>query len=702
MKSTTNRMMLDFSARYRSWLDSAAPWRSRPKGEATVRTFPFDLPGLPTLVALFMALAPESTYAVDIEFKQVTATLTSAPAHGPYVVGSQGAWRHQFTGPEWNAVREAVPGDYDEDQANVGFRAAGAQESEELGESAHVAGPSAAIPISTKTWKVDPNAGLGVRDLDIAASSNHLLLGTLSRIAVFKKDGTLLGSTKLTDLFQSIIVDINKTVKDPGSPSGALVGNSGFEVDDLFDTRLAFDTYRNRFWILSIARNLKSKGSQANQAHGVRLTVAAVSKTANPTGGWYAYWWDEDTLMGKLGHDYPTFGVSEKLMVARMHSHFLVARADKLAEGTTSGGVLTDVPNASEAFPALQYGAAPSDVHFAPGIFTNKEKSIVLGVWAIDPNNLARVYWAEVPIKASSYQGLADQKGHPDVPSPPPITASMGRRVMKSVYRDGKLYAVWLNAREWGGTEGLLSAIHLGRLDVSHFPQFIPSGPDSGTIDRVFGRANVLDPPGELFDYYWPSLDVNQDGTIGVSYCRSGKTAFVESRFSYYREADADIQPSQLLHKGEYPLTVADNDGEFGVLDYTDLAVDPTDGRSFWVLQPYAEKTGTKTGNYRLIVSKVLVPTKVLVPAKECKEHFHTGVSKDVLAGLTQDEARAAARKKWQAEVAGHDGSAWSNWSLATDTTAPCAQKGFTPSPPPDSQPTKYWDCSAKARPCSQ
>jgi len=698
MKSTTNRMTLDFSARYRSWLDSAAPWRSGPMGEATVRTLPFDLHGLPTLVALFMALAPESTHAVDIEFKQVTATLTSAPAHGPYVVGSQGAWRHQFTGPEWNAVtRDAVPGVYDEDQASVGFRAAGAQGSEELGESAHVTGPSAAIPISTKSWKVDPNAGLGVRDLDIAASSNHLLLGAFDTIALFKKDGTFLQSTKLTVLFQSLIVDINKTVKDPGSPSGALVGNSGFEVDNFFDTRLAFDTHRRRFWILSIARNLKSKGSAANRTHGVRLTVAAVSKTEDPTDGWYAYWWDEDTLMGtRLGHDYPTFGVSEKLIVARMHSHFLVARADKLAEGTTSGGVLTDLPNDSqEAFPALQYGAAPSDVHFAPGIFTNKEKDVVLGVWAIDPNNLARVYWAEVPILASYSQGLADQKGHPDVPSPPQITAGMGRRVMKSVYRDGKLYAVWLNAREWGGTEGLLSAIHLGRLDVSHFPQFIPSGPDSGTIDRVFGGANVLDPPGELFDYYWPSLDVNQDGTIGIGHCRSGKTAFVESRFSSYRETDAE--PRQLLlHEGEYPLTVADDDGEFGVLDYTDLVVDPADGRSFWVLQPHVERTGTKTGNYSLLVSKVLVPMA------KCKQHFHTGVSKNVLAGLTQDEARADARKKWEAEVAAHEGSAWRNWSLATDRTATCLQKGSTPQPPPDDKPTKYWECSAKARPCSQ
>src|SRR5688572_28641593 len=498
MKSTTNRMMLDFGARYGSWLDSASPWRGRPMGEATVRTFPFDLHGQPTLVALFMALAPESTYAIDkIEFKQVTATTTSAPAHGPYVVGPKGSWSHQLPLPELNATtRELVREDDDQDQADVGLQAAAPQGSEELGES--TSGAASHIPISTQTWKVDPNAGLRALDLDIAASSNHLLLGAFDTIALFKKDGTLLHVRRLTDLFQSLIADINKTVKDPGSPSGGtLVGNSGFEVDDFFDTRLAFDTYRRRFWILSIARNSKSKGSPANKAHGVRLTVAAVSKTENPTDGWYAYWWDEDTLMGKrLGHDYPTFGVSEKLIVARMHSHFLVARADKLAQGTTSGGVLTDLPDDSRgAFPAMQYGSAPSGVHFAAGIFTNKEKSIVLGVWAIDPNNLARVYWAEVPIQASYSQGFADQKPHPDVTSPPQITTGMGRRVMKSVYRDGKLYAVWLNAREWGGAEGLLSAIHLSRLDVSRLPQFIPIGPDSGAIDRVFGKASMVDPP---------------------------------------------------------------------------------------------------------------------------------------------------------------------------------------------------------------
>ena len=564
MKSTINRMMLDLGA----------------------------------LVALFMALAPESTYGIDkIEFNQVTATTTSAPAHGPYVVGSKGSWSHKLPRPELNVTtREAVSGDYDQDRADVGLQAAGAQGSEELGESA--AGAAHRIPVSTQSWKVDPNAGLGLRDLDIAASSNHLLLGTNSRIAIFKKDGTLLHSTELTGLFKSVIADINKTVKDPGSPSGALVGNSGYEVDDCFDTRLAFDTYRNRFWILTIARNRKSKGSPANKAHGLRLTVAAVSKTQNPTGGWYAYWWDEDTLMGKrLGHDYPTFGVYEKLMVARMHSHFLVARADKLAQGTTSGGVLTDLPDYSrEAFPAMQYGSAPSGVHFAPGIFTNKDDSIVLGVWAIDANNLARVYWAEVPVQTSYSQGFADQKRHRDVPSAPQITTGMGRRVMKSVYRDGKLYAVWLNASEWGGAEGLLSAIHLSGLDVSRLPQFIPIGPDSGAIDRVFGKANMLDPPGERFDYYWLSLDVNQDGTIGISYCRSGKTAFIESRFSFYREADADIQRSERLHEGEYELTVVDADGEFGVLDFTEVAVDQTDGRTFWVLQRHAEKIGTKNG----------------------------------------------------------------------------------------------------------
>jgi hypothetical protein len=160
MKSTTNRMMLDFGA----------------------------------LVALFMALAPESTYAIDkIEFKQVTATTTSAPAHGPYVVGSRGSWSHKLPRPELNATtREPVREDDDQDRADVGLQAAGPQGSEELGESA--SGAASHIPVSPQAWKVDPKAGLGVFDLDIAASSNHLLLGAFDTVALFKKDGTFLQS----------------------------------------------------------------------------------------------------------------------------------------------------------------------------------------------------------------------------------------------------------------------------------------------------------------------------------------------------------------------------------------------------------------------------------------------------------------------------------------------------------------------------
>jgi hypothetical protein len=87
---------------------------------------------------------------------------------------------------------------------------------------------------------------------------------------------------------------------------------------------------------------------------------------------------------------------------------------------------------------------------------------------------------------------------------------------------------------------------------------------------------------------------------------------------------------------------------------------------------------------------------------KQCKGHFHTGVGKDVYGGLTKTEARELARKKWRGQVAAHDGSAWNEWSSATDKTESCAQKGFTPQPPPVSKPIKYWECQAKARPCLQ
>ena len=75
------------------------------------------------------------------------------------LAGSKGSWSHKLPRPELNVTtREAVSGDYDQDLARLRLQAAGAQGSEELGESA--AGAAHRIPVSTQSWKVDPNAGL--------------------------------------------------------------------------------------------------------------------------------------------------------------------------------------------------------------------------------------------------------------------------------------------------------------------------------------------------------------------------------------------------------------------------------------------------------------------------------------------------------------------------------------------------------------
>jgi hypothetical protein len=115
--------------------------------------------------------------------------------------------------------------------------------------------------------------------------------------------------------------------------------------------------------------------------------------------------------------------------------------------------------------------------------------------------------------------------------------------------------------------------------------------------------------------------------------------------------------------------------------------------------------TGTSAGTQPADNHDVLNTTRAVLAnyrcsrAAECKGHFHTGVSKSF---DSEFEAREDARKKWAVKVADHDGSAWSEWLLATDKTQACVLKGFIPSPPPDSKPEKYWECEAKARPCRE
>jgi len=452
-------------------------------------------------------------------------------------------------------------------------------------------------------------ADLEARDLGIAASHSHLIIASSHRISFWSKNGTLLKALRAVDFFEWVKEDMNKVLKDPADNTKLT-----YPVKEFYDTRVIFDTYRNRFWILCIARNL---GPGADKKYRVTATAVAVSKTENPLDGWLSYWWTPV-------RDYESIGISQKLLVIggyttfeQWHDTVQVVKADPLATGTSSlqGYTLSELKNpdgtnANFLQPALQHGASPENTHF----LVNTSADDTLVVWGIDPEHPTDLYRAGVPVVRWVDPKLAEQRSHTELAHPcliHPVKA--GAIILKAVFRNEKLHVCWQDSKPDDTRQ--LRFIRLARVNVSYFPKGIPIGAGSGLIDRRFGKNAISDAAGVVCSYYMPTLAVNADGTIILNYCRCGPDVFPEARYSLYLSSDADIQPSRLIHKGAYPVGSEDPDWNLpidkrtpvGIVDYVGIAVDPSDDRTAWIINVYGNKGETGVGQYKLVVRRIVL-----------------------------------------------------------------------------------------------
>jgi hypothetical protein len=481
--------------------------------------------------------------------------------------------------------------------------------------------PQTASP--TVSWQgVPARSGIFPSDPQIAVSRTHVVVTTNDTIGFYDRAGQSLQAFWPGNFFQPLGLE------------GAL------GIDSYFDTRTIFDSYRNRFWVGALAYN------SAHASDGDRLTkfVVGVSLTENPLDGWFLYWWDavaydglNDGVVNKAGDagDYPSmgvdgFGIYQTNAVGNSVSgyrywHVVFFPADQLANGTPAGGwqywglTQPDGRPAGLIQPTVHHGGSTA-AYFA-GLRYGDIGSGGCGVrhdghllvWALT-NPLQptqQIALAEVTgLTPFTLPCVAPQKTPLGQPSSKPIEMrNLGNDVLKSVYRSGRLHVVMNDAVDWFHDGRILDSIRVIRIDVRQFPS-IPTTPQSGFIDRVFGANNVYDdqPTDHMF-YGWPALEVTVHGDMIVVYARSGETIFPEVRFSAYRHIEPDIRPSRLLHDGEAPYQ----------LDYPDLAsaqsfrwgdlagasVDPVDDNAVWVVQAFASLQQTAhINNFVLWVGK--------------------------------------------------------------------------------------------------
>jgi len=477
------------------------------------------------------------------------------------------------------------------------------------------------IPKVFEGFAVD-GTSLETRDLQIAASHTHVVISSYHQLTFWKRDGTLLSDLNTVDFFGPVKDDMNQVLKDPADATKML--SAQYPINEFYDTRVIFDTYRNRFWIVSLTRNMSPGSSDA--AHRVTLSSIAVSKTENPQDGWYTYWMPPC-------RDYQAIGVSKKLFVVGYSSginfpeygFMSVLDPEPLIKGLAGqkvrvlGGFKNPDGTPASAYmqPALQYGESARDLQF---FVSNQGDGKTNVVWAIDPLHPTELIQVAVPITSSIRPKAAQQAGNADIPHPqlvwpvwggstPPLSGP--DTIMKAIYRNNKLYWVWDDSIP--GDSRQLRFIRLNRVDVSNFPVYLLNNKGTPSIDRRFGKRNAADPPSDVFSYYMPALAVNKDGTMVITYGRSGATIWPQTRYSVYFEKDSDIRPSQLLRKGDYPIGTEDpsyadtpaNRQPGGVFDYNAAAVDPFDDRSVWTVNVYATKKSVGTGQYSLLVRRI-------------------------------------------------------------------------------------------------
>ncbi len=494
-------------------------------------------------------------------------------------------------------------------------------------------------------------------DPQVAVGKNFMVVTSYSQIAVYNRKGKLLAGRKghpYTNPFYA--VDLYRPIWNPASSHNintrlnlppnmrcdprrditnpADDAATKYCIDEYYDTRVVYDSYRKRFWIVSLARNANARNvDDPNILMGRRsFSVLAVTRTEDPRDGFYEFFWDgsvdqgacnmpnDQPCPGSAFHpgdagDYPSIAVTDRYLV-RTHNvanvisdtsrYGLVgvALADQLAAGSCNGcswtfwnikGTHNDV--ITGITPASHRSVSPLGLTFFAHDYG--DDLLVLGL-AGDPDhpNGQPAGFIRATVKLNRpFHGAIDARlpGTHDTMR----LSNIGNYVLGLVYQDDKLYASFQDCTTFSdGPSSCSDGVRVVRVDVSNFLLVsltgLPRTPASGFYDITFGLRTAGDPSNAVIQYGLPGLMVNKKGQVVTVYVRAGKSLYPEVRYAVLYPGETTFRASQRLHSGDFAAT--------GNLDTAGIALDPADNLTIWMTHGYGDSGG---GTHRLVVGKV-------------------------------------------------------------------------------------------------
>ena len=504
---------------------------------------------------------------------------------------------------------------------------------------------------------------IGALDPQIAVSKKHVLVSAGSVIAMYDRSGNLLtaksGGTlqnplTTATLYQPLLDPDNpesvnsflnlpeglkcNAKKDPATHPSA----TKFCLNEFYDTRLMFDTKRERFWIASLARNAAAKYDDAGNSitdpmilMGRRSYLfVAVSKTEDPRDGFYLYWWNGAIDMGACNTpiafpcpnstqfipgdagDYPEIAVGDEYFVethnvnnmlgGRGYGLVLVALADQLANGKCNDCAwnywdLTDLEGdvINRIAPVQRLGTPTPDTTFIAH-FEGKD----LLLWGLAPGGTHDKPPALLRASGKTKRAFTGANDPPKLPGGVAggtffsgITAGMP---FNAVHHNDRVYLTSHDCATFPDSPkspSCTSSVRFIRVSVANFPLAVslglPTDSASGFLDKTFGLRGPGDDDDAVVYYGTPGISVTRNGDIVLVYQRAGASTYPEARYNVWYREEADLRGSRTLHEGNLSTSLS--------VHYAGIALDP-DLETVWMAHAYGSQAA---GGGRIAVGRV-------------------------------------------------------------------------------------------------
>jgi uncharacterized repeat protein (TIGR01451 family) len=423
-------------------------------------------------------------------------------------------------------------------------------------------------------------------DTQGAVGPNHLMVTLNSQIRIQNRDGGEI-STVSIDSFWAGLRTSNVVV---------------------FDPRIIYDPYGQRFIFTA----------EANPGGADPGLLIAVSQTSNPTGNWFRYFVDVNTVADVYA-DSPNVGFNKDWIVVQtdtydrtndffFESEVYVFNKTNLYAGGAGIWTKIPMPHLGDAqVPAMTYDPDLATVY----LLSDWSGSYGLRVFSITGpvnapalvNNAIYVVpdnvWSDFP----PYQNFAPQLGTTNK------IATDDARIQNVVYRGGSLFACQ-------------TIFEPGAGPVTSSVVFWEVAPvDGGILQQV----TISDPSGQTMRAY-PSVAVNKHYDVLMAYSIFSQGSYAGAAYSFRsggspksgigEDPFSTMRPEVMLKEGEAPYFRPTSSGRNAWGDWSAAAVDPGNDTDLWTLQEYAatpsgttNRWGTWWGRISPIVSLTLKMT---------------------------------------------------------------------------------------------